>query len=86
VRGFAGTVEKRGYDRMPFTIEITPRKDSATEATVHVVVVTIDGHETVLNFQSKEDAEAFAQTERARLTADAPANLPYSASRPTVRQ
>lgn len=35
---------------------------------VHTVVVTIDDHETILSFESKEQAEAFAQTERARLT------------------
>jgi hypothetical protein len=35
---------------------------------VHTVVVTIDDHETVLTFESKEEAEAFAQTERDRLT------------------
>ena len=51
---------------MPFSIEIRPQKD-ATEAIVHTVVVTIDDHDTVLTFQSKEDAESFAQEERARL-------------------
>jgi hypothetical protein len=53
---------------MSFSIEISPRKDDATGATAHAVVVTIDDHETVLTFQSKEDAELFAETERARLT------------------
>ena len=52
---------------MSFSIEITPRKD-AKGAMVHTVVVTIDDHETVLTFESKEEAEAFAQTERDRLT------------------
>jgi hypothetical protein len=33
--------------------------------------VTIDDHETVLSFESKEAAERFAETERARLTDDA---------------
>jgi hypothetical protein len=53
---------------MSFSIEISPRKDDTTGATVHAVIVTIDDHETVLTFQSKEDAERFAETERARLT------------------
>jgi hypothetical protein len=53
---------------MSFKIEISPRKDDATGAIVHEVVVTIDDHETVLTFQSKEDAESFAEAERARLT------------------
>ena len=52
---------------MPFNIEITPEKD-ATGAIAHTVSVTIDDHETVLTFfESKEDAEQFAQVERARL-------------------
>jgi hypothetical protein len=55
---------------MSFGLQITPQKDATTGATVHAVIVTIDGHETVLTFQSEEDAEAFAQTERARLMAD----------------
>ena len=45
---------------MSFNVEITPRKD-AKGAIVHAVLVTIDGHETVLNFVSKDDAESFAQ-------------------------
>jgi hypothetical protein len=53
-----------------FNIEITPRKDATTGATVRAVIVTIDDHETVLTFQSQQDAESFAQTERVRLTAD----------------
>ena len=56
--------------RTSFNIEITPRKDSTTGATVHAVIVTIDGHETIVTFQSEEDAEAFAQTEHARLMAE----------------
>jgi hypothetical protein len=48
---------------MSFSIEIAPRKD-ATGAIVHAVIVTIDDHETVLTFESKEDAERFAQVER----------------------
>jgi hypothetical protein len=56
--------------RMSFNIEIMLRKDATTGATVHAVIVTIDGHETVLTFQSEEDAEAFAQTEHARLMAE----------------
>ena len=52
---------------MSFSIEISPRKDDATGAIVHEVIVTIDDHETVLTFQSKEDAELFAETERTRL-------------------
>ena len=51
---------------MSFSIEITPRKD-AKGAMVHTVVVTIDDHETVLTFESKEDAERFAHVELARL-------------------
>jgi Protein of unknown function (DUF2934) len=51
---------------MSFSIEITPRED--TKGTiVHAVIVIIDGHETVLTFQSKDDAESFARTEQARL-------------------
>jgi hypothetical protein len=52
---------------MPFNIEIAPGKD-AKGAPVHTVTVTIDDHETVLTFfESKEDAEQFAEVERARL-------------------
>jgi hypothetical protein len=54
---------------MSFSVEITPRKDSKG-ATVHAVTVIIDGHETVLTFVSKDDAEKFAQGEHARLTAN----------------
>jgi hypothetical protein len=54
---------------MSFSIEITPR--GGTQGTiVHAVVVTIDGHETVLTFQSKDDAESFARAEQARLAED----------------
>jgi hypothetical protein len=49
-----------------FSVEVTPRKDT-NGAAVHAVIVTIDGHETVLTFVSKDDAEDFAQVERARL-------------------
>ena len=42
-----------------------PGKD-AKGALAHTVTVTIDDHETVLTFfESKEDAEQFAQVERA---------------------
>ena len=51
---------------MSFSIEITPREDTQG-IIVHAVVVTIDGHETVLTFQSKEDADSFARAEQARL-------------------
>jgi hypothetical protein len=51
---------------MSFSVEIKPRKDSKG-AIVHAVIVTIDGHETVLTFLSKPDAESFAQVEQARL-------------------
>ena len=51
---------------MSFKIEITPR-DDPTGATAYAVVVTIDDHETVLTFESKEDAERFAHVELARL-------------------
>jgi hypothetical protein len=52
---------------MPFSIDITPGKDANGEI-AHTVTVTIDDHETVLTFfESKEDAEQFAQVERARL-------------------
>jgi hypothetical protein len=56
---------------MSFNIEITPRNDATTGGgTVYAVVVTIDDHETVLSFESREAAESFAETERARLTND----------------
>jgi hypothetical protein len=55
---------------MSFNIEITPRNDATTGATAYAVIVTIDDHETLLNFESKEAAESFAETERARLTND----------------
>jgi hypothetical protein len=51
---------------MSFSIEITPRKDT-NGAIIHAVVVTIDAHDTVLSFASKDDAESFAQREQARL-------------------
>jgi hypothetical protein len=54
---------------MSFSVEITPRTDTKG-AIVHSVIVTIDGHETVLTFQSKDDAESFARTEQARLAED----------------
>jgi hypothetical protein len=54
---------------MSFSVEITPRKDTK-ESIVHVVNVTIDGHETILTFVSKDDAEKFAQGEHARLMAN----------------
>ena len=54
---------------MAFNIEITPRNDPSG-ATAYAVIVTIDDHETVLSFESKEAAESFAETERARLVAD----------------
>ena len=53
---------------MAFNIEMTPRND-ATGATVYAVTVTIDDHETVVSFESKEFAKRFVETERARLTA-----------------
>jgi hypothetical protein len=65
----ARLTEKRGTRAMPFKIEITPRNDPSG-ATAYAVIVTIDDHETVLSFESKEAAESFAETERARLTAD----------------
>jgi hypothetical protein len=55
---------------MAFNIEIAPRNDPSA-ATAYAVTVTIDDHETVLGFESREAAERFAETERARLTADA---------------
>ena len=51
---------------MSFSIKITPRKN-VTGAIAHAVIVTIDDHETVLTFESKEDAARFAQAELARL-------------------
>ena len=54
---------------MPFSVEVTPRNDTSG-VSAHAVVVTIDGHETVLTFGSKDDAESFAQVERARLIED----------------
>jgi hypothetical protein len=53
---------------MAFRIEITPR-DDPSGATAYAVIVTIDDHETVAGFETKELAERFAETERARLTA-----------------
>jgi hypothetical protein len=61
---------KRGTWAMAFNIEIAPRNDPSG-ATAYAVIVTIDDHETVLSFESKEAAESFAETERARLTDDA---------------
>jgi hypothetical protein len=61
---------KRTGGKMSFSIEISPGKD-AKGAIVHTVIVTIDGHETVLTFQSKDDADSFAQAERARLAENA---------------
>jgi hypothetical protein len=52
---------------MSFSIEITSREDT-NGAIVHAVLVTIDGHETALTFQSQNDAESFAQAEQTRLT------------------
>ena len=54
---------------MSFSVEISPRKDTKG-AIVHVVTVTINGHETILTFVSKDDAEKFAQEEHARLMAN----------------
>jgi hypothetical protein len=54
---------------MSFKIEIAPRNDPSG-ATAYAVVVTIDDHETVVSFESRDAAERFAETERARLTAD----------------
>jgi hypothetical protein len=39
-------------------------------AIVHAVAVSIDGHETILTFVSKDDAKRFAQGEHARLMAN----------------
>ena len=55
---------------MSFKIEITPRNDPSG-ATAYSVIVIIDDHETVVSFESREAAESFAATERARLVADA---------------
>ena len=63
---FMGCLAKSTGERMSFCIKITPRKD-ATGAIAHAVIVTIDDHKTVLTFESKEDAEAFAHVELARL-------------------
>jgi hypothetical protein len=54
---------------MSFSVEVTPRND-AKGIPVYAVVVTIDGHETIVTFMSKDDAEDFAQVERARLLED----------------
>jgi hypothetical protein len=62
------SVGKRGTRATAFNIEIVPRDDS-TGATVYAVTVTIDDHETVVSFESKEVAERFAETEREGLTA-----------------
>jgi hypothetical protein len=42
-------------------------RGGSTGAIAHAVIVTIDDHETVLTFESKEDAERFAHVELARL-------------------
>ena len=55
---------------MAFNIEITPRNDPSG-ATAYAVIVTIDDHETVSASKSKEAAESFAETEGARLAAEA---------------
>jgi hypothetical protein len=47
-------------ERMSSSIKITPRKN-ATGAIAHAVIVTIDDHETLLTFESKEDAERYCQ-------------------------
>ena len=54
---------------MSFSIEITPRENTQGDI-VHAVIVTVDGHEAVLTFQSKDDAESFARAEQARLAED----------------
>ena len=54
---------------MSFSVEITPRTDTKG-AIVHAVAVSIDDHQTILTFVSKDDAEKFAQGERARLVAN----------------
>lgn len=51
---------------MSFSVKIEPRQDT-NGARVHAVIVIIDGHETVLTFVSKDDAESFAEAEHARL-------------------
>jgi hypothetical protein len=51
---------------MAFSIEVKPQGETAGKV-VHTVIVTIDDPETALTFESKEDAERFAQAERARL-------------------
>jgi hypothetical protein len=61
-----GCLAKSTGERMSFCIKITPRKN-ATGAIAHAVIVSIDDHKTVLTFESKEDAEAFAHVELARL-------------------
>jgi hypothetical protein len=48
---------------MSFNIEMAPRNDATTGATVYAVVVTIDDHETVLSFESREAAGSFAETD-----------------------
>ena len=64
-----GLRESAGHE-MAFNIEITPQND-ATGATVYAEVVTVDDHETVVSFQSREAAESFAETERVRPVDDA---------------
>jgi Protein of unknown function (DUF2934) len=51
---------------MSFSVEMEPRKN-ARGGTVQAVIVNIDGHESVLTFASKDDAESFAKVEGARL-------------------
>jgi hypothetical protein len=54
---------------MASSIDIKADMNAAGRA-VHSVVVTINNHETILRFASKEDAERIAQEERARLAED----------------
>jgi hypothetical protein len=62
-----GTRGNTGTWALAFKIDITPRNDP-TGATAYAVIV--DDHETVLSLESREASERFAETERARLTAD----------------
>jgi hypothetical protein len=53
---------------------------NAAGKAVHSVVVSIDNHETILRFASKEDVERFAQEERARMVLILPSCTAYAAN------
>ena len=68
---------------MSFSVEITPQSDTKG-AIVHAVTVSIDDHQTILTFVSKDDAEKFAQGEHASLMANENNALQRVQKPPTV--